>query len=273
MPTISELLKQQVIPLQDAKYILMHVLNINQLELLTSANKSLSESQLSIYNTLVAKRIGNTPLEYIINTSFFMGLTFFVNNHVLIPRNETEQLVEEVIAYIKHNNIEYMIDMCTGSGCILISLLHSTNITGLGVDISPNAINIAKKNAKLNNVSCRAHFINSDLFQNLDRSKKVNLIVSNPPYIPSYCISTLDDSVKNHEPHLALDGGIDGTLFYERLANEAFDFLKLGGAIFMEIGFNQGEAVSKIFLSYGYKNIIIKKDYSKNDRILIAFKS
>jgi len=159
-----------------------------------------------------------------------------------------------------------VLDMCTGSGCILISLLklHDNIVSGYGVDISQKALSVAKKNAVKHNIS--PIFIESDMFNNLKNLPKMDIIVSNPPYIAANIIDTLDKSVKDYEPTNALDGGETGLYFYEKIANEARNFLKENGVIFLEIGYDQGEKIKNIFKNY--KSVIIIKDYANLDRIV-----
>ena len=267
MITIDQLLRQTSINKKDAKYILMHILGISQTQLFTNLDKVIEPNCIKIFNKMVQRLTTGTPLEYVINTAFFMGLTFYVNENVLIPRNDTEVLVEEVIKHVNTTNAMTVLDMCTGSGCILVSLLHHTKVKGAGVDISPLALEIPKRNAIKNHVDNKADFILSDMFKNI--KQKFDLIVSNPPYIPTATISVLEDSVKAHEPHTALDGGADGLDFYRILAKQAAYFLNPNGVVFMEIGHDQKEAVKKICFEAGY-NVTTKKDYAGHDRIAIA---
>ena len=278
---ISQLLRQAPINKRDATYILMHVLGMDQVQILTSPNLVIDHENVEIFNKMAEQVASDTPMEYVINTAFFMGLDFYVNGDVLIPRNDTEILVEEAIRHIKATNAKTVLDMCTGSGCILISLLHHTKAQGVGVDISHKALDIAKKNAIRNNVISKAEFILSDMFNNIKKVKKggsdagvsstckFDMIISNPPYIPTAHIPALDHSVKAHEPYLALDGGLDGLNFYHILAEEAGAFLNPGGAIFLEIGHDQGESVKGIYFTAGYSKVTIKKDYAGHDRIAV----
>ncbi|MCL1994754.1 MAG: peptide chain release factor N(5)-glutamine methyltransferase [Defluviitaleaceae bacterium] len=267
MITIGQLLGQATINKKDARYILMSILDMDQTQLLTNLQMVLEPEYVKTFNKMAVCISNKMPLEYVINTAFFMGLTFYVNENVLIPRNDTEILAEAAIKHINTTNALTVLDMCTGSGCVLVSLLHYTEAVGVGVDISPSALDIAKKNAVKNNVGHKASFILSDMFS--DIKQKFDLIVSNPPYIPTAHIPTLEHSVKAHEPHMALDGGADGLRFYHTLAKEAANFLEPNGTVFMEIGYDQGEAVKEICLKAGY-DVTIKKDYGGHDRVVIA---
>lgn len=245
----------------------MSVLEIDQTAIFANPDKIVEPQKVELFCKMVEQLKQNTPLEYIISRSFFMGLDFFVNKNVLIPRYETELLAQQAIEYIKATNAKTVLDMCTGSGCVLVSLLYYTSIIGVGADISKKALNIAKKNAAQNNVSNRARFVLSDMFENI--TEKFDIIISNPPYIPTEHIRLLQKSVGDHEPHIALDGGVDGLAFYRTIAKKALTHLNSGGVVFLEIGYDQGLAVKDIFVKAGY-NVVIKKDYAGFDRIVIG---
>lgn len=191
-----------------------------------------------------------------------MGLKFFINENVLIPRQDTEILVEEVL---KYSNSKSIIDMCTGSGCIIISILkHSIKSFGIGVDISSKAIEVAKHNAILNDLN-QMEFIESDLFTNINQ--KFDIIVSNPPYIKTDIIKDLMPEVL-HEPANALDGHKDGLYFYKEIISNAEFYLNSNGRIFFEIGYDQSEEVTKLLEEYKFKNIKVIKDYAGLDRVV-----
>lgn len=197
-----------------------------------------------------------------------MGLSFFVDENVLIPQPDTEILVEEAIKYANQikENVE-ILDMCTGSGCIGVALAkHVKNAKVTLVDISTKALEVAKKNAKENEVKEKVNFIQSDMFENI--KSKFDVIVSNPPYIKTKVINELDLQVQN-EPHLALDGGENGLKFYEILINEAPKYLKENGKIFLEIGYDQKKEVEELARnSKLYKEIETVKDLANNDRVI-----
>ena len=194
-----------------------------------------------------------------------MGMEFEVNGNVLIPRQDTEILVEEVM---KDGAVgASILDLCTGSGCIILSLLKYLNESdGTGTDISEAALETAIANASRNGIS--AHFIKSDLFESV--SGKYDVITSNPPYIRSSDIEGLMPEVRDHDPLLALDGGEDGLVFYRRIINEAVDYLKPAGRIYLETGFDQGEQVKEMFMDRGFKDAEIIKDYSGLPRVVKA---
>lgn len=220
------------------------------------------------YNELVNQRAGHLPLQHIIGTQEFMGLTFKVNENVLIPRQDTELLVENVVDYLG-NDERTVLDMCTGSGCIAVSIDRlSKNSKVTAVDISEKALEVAQENNRLNNA--KVTFIQSDLFTNV--TGKYDIIVSNPPYIRTDEIPKLMEEVKSHEPVMALDGMEDGLYFYKKICGEASDYLNDNGKIFFEIGYDQGDDVSEILRQNRFCNIEVLKDLSGNDRVVIARK-
>lgn len=221
--------------------------------------------QLNEYKGLIKKRAERVPLQYITGEQEFMGLTFHVNSNVLIPRQDTETLVEEAIKLVEPGMS--ILDMCTGSGCIIISILKKcSGIQGTGSDISKQALNVAKENAKLNNVA--VDFERSDMFENL--SDKYDMIVSNPPYIRSDVVPTLMPEVCEFEPLDALDGHEDGLYFYRKIIKECKSFLKEEGKILFEIGNDQGQAVSDMLTYAGFRNVGVIKDLAHNDRVVVG---
>lgn len=221
--------------------------------------------QLNEYKGLIKKRAERVPLQYITGEQEFMGLTFRVNSNVLIPRQDTETLVEEAIKLVEPGMS--ILDMCTGSGCIIISILKKcSGIQGIGSDISKQALNVAKENAKLNNVA--VDFERSDMFENL--SDKYDMIVSNPPYIRSDVVPTLMPEVCEFEPLDALDGHEDGLYFYRKIIKECKSFLKEDGKILFEIGNDQGQAVSDMLTYAGFRNVRVIKDLAHNDRVVVG---
>ena len=249
----------------DAWLLLEHVLKINRAFYYLHLNEEAEKKKVLEYCKLIDKRSKHVPLQYITGVQEFMGLEFKVNPSVLIPRQDTELLVEEAGKKTKEGmNI---LDMCTGSGCILISLLyHNPKAKGTGADISKDALLVARENARNNGVE--PAFAASDLFQNI--TGKFDIIVSNPPYIPSKDIEDLMDEVKNHEPLGALDGFEDGLYFYQRIVREGKGYLNSGGWLFFEIGYNQAKDVYQLMKSEGYKEIEIKKDLAGLDRVVFG---
>ena len=214
---------------------------------------------------IARKRSKGIPLCQIVGNAEFYGLEFVVNKNVLIPRFETELLVETVIKNVEKGR---GLDIGTGSGVIAITLNKLKNLKMTAVDISSRALQVAKKNAKKHNAD--VCFLKSDLFSAV-KNEKFDFIISNPPYIKSKDIETLQTEVKDHEPRLALDGGEDGYDFYRRIIVEAPNYLKDGGRIFFEIGIDQADEIKKL-LEKDFENIVVQKDYSKIDRIIYATK-
>ncbi len=264
---------------ENAKLMLMHYCDISANDLLVHGEKEISKEDEEKLYEAVKRRLTREPLQYITGTAPFMGLDFKVDKNVLIPRPDTEILVEEALRNL--NDGSRILDLCTGSGCILISLLkYSNDCKGIGTDISEGALGIARENARVilgedNN----AEFLEGDLFEALpgdtnDREKnRFEMIVSNPPYIATDVIETLMPEVRDYEPRLALDGTGTGLLFYERIIPTAKDHLTVGGQLLLEIGYDQGEAVKDIMDKNGYIETNIIKDYAGNDRVVTGIKS
>ncbi len=248
----------------DAWYLLAHVFKMKRTDLLLKGNQSADEEGEKHYLELLERRSTHIPLQHILGSQEFMGLEFKVTKDVLVPRQDTELLVEEVLKYSEDKSV---LDMCTGSGCIIISLAKLGRIKyGVGVDLSEKALAVAAENADKHQV--KVELIRSDLFDRVHGS--YDIIVSNPPYIPSEDIEALMPEVRDYEPRMALDGSSDGLKFYRSISKAAKERLNHGGLIFYEIGYNQGEAVKEILTEEGLTDVIIKKDLSGLDRIVAA---
>lgn len=227
---------------------------------------NVDERSVERFKNNIQNFLEGMPIQYINNKAYFMGLEFYVDENVLIPRCDTEILVEEIIKIIKKDSLLKILDLCTGSGAIAISLKkYLNNIEIMASDISDKALMVARKNASKIGVDVK--FIESDLFNNING--KFDLIVSNPPYIKKSVIPSLDKQVRN-EPILALDGGKDGLDFYRKISYDAKRFLNNNGYLCFEIGYDQRKEVEDILLQNGYINIYSKKDYGGNDRIVIC---
>ena len=249
----------------DARLLLEYVCGTNRNDLLVHGERAVEQEQSELYLRYLAERAKRIPLQHITGIQDFMGLTFQVNEHVLIPRQDTEILVEEVLREL-HDGMR-ILDMCTGSGCILISLLHYSNeCVGVGADISENALSVAKENAEKILNGAEVSFCQSDLFENI--TGKYDVIVSNPPYIRSDVIPTLMPEVKDHEPMQALDGTEDGLYFYRQIVSESKDYLVRGGKLYFEIGHDQAQQVSELMKNAGFKEIEVVKDYAGLDRVV-----
>ena len=223
------------------------------------------------YMEKIRKRAQHIPLQHLTHQGYFMGYEFFVNENVLVPRQDTEVLVEEALSLIKEKEVPQILDMCTGSGCILLSiLLEREDALGTGVDLSEKALSVAEKNRETYHLETRAELIKSDMFEGLEPKAQFDVIVSNPPYIPSEVIEGLEPEVRDHAPRLALDGEADGLKFYRILAERSMAYLKPGGKIYMEIGFDQGKDVSELFEQAGFEGLKVIKDMAGLDRVVQA---
>lgn len=228
-------------------------------------DEELSNDFLKEYELAVDKRAEHVPLQYIVGETEFMGLKFKVNSNVLIPRQDTETLVEEALKIVKPGM--KVLDLCTGSGCIIISIVHNIpKVMGYGADISKQAVNTAKENAKLNETLVL--FERSDLFENI--SEKFDVIVSNPPYIPTDAILELMPEVQSFEPMEALDGKEDGLYFYRKIIAQSKDYLNPNGFLMFEIGHDQAQAVCDMMREAQFSDIRVIKDLAKNDRVVMG---
>ena len=262
-------------PTLKCRILLANILKEDREYLIVNGNKELNTNVVNSYKKCIDKLCNNIPIQYIINKQEFMKLEFYVNKDVLIPQPDTEILVEEVINIIKDKNKNNLLDLCTGSGAIGISILKNIENCKITLsDISSKALKVAKKNYL--NIIGRKYkkdeIIKSDLFNKLDKKNKFDIIVSNPPYIKRKDIKLLDLEVQK-EPILALDGGTSGLDIYKVIINEAFKYLNTDGYLCLEIGFNKKDDVIKIINNTNkYKDIYSKKDLGNNDRIIICKK-
>ena len=254
-----ELLLKRALGDVDSMYIRMYL------------DKELSEDQEKYFLEMMKDRLNQRPIAYILGNREFMGLDFFVKEGVLIPRPDTETLVEEIINICNNKTGLNILDIGTGSGAITVSLakyLDKSHI--VSVDISDIALEIASKNAVSNKVDERIDFIKSDVFSNVSRENKFDIIVSNPPYIKRNVIDTLDEEVKK-EPYIALDGGEDGLYFYKKIIKESYQYLKYGGYLCLEIGFDQKiDVIELIENEEKFENTYSKKDLYDNDRVIVT---
>lgn len=260
----------------DARLLLEYICRTDQNELLVRADCERSPVEEEFYKTVIEKRASRIPLQHITGEQEFMGLCFKVNEHTLIPRQDTEILVEEAMRHLSDGM--RILDMCTGSGCILLSLLkYSNECEGIGIDISGGALKVAEENAR--RLQLDAAFLEGDLFLPLENyasdktaDKLFDMIVSNPPYIETAVIDTLMPEVREHEPLTALDGREDGLHFYRKIAAEAPNYMRKGAYLFFEIGCGQGEAVMSLMRAAGFTRIEIFKDYAGLDRVVCGVK-
>lgn len=255
----------------DAEVLLSHVLRQERIYLYVHFDEPMEQNELSKFREYVKKRAQHVPIAYIIGEREFMGLPFKVTKDTLIPRPDTEILVENVLNNVDKDKEIEIVDIGTGSGAIILSLLvNLPKAQGKTVDISSKAIEVAKENAVNLQVNDRCEFFVGDLFAPLN-GNKFDLIVSNPPYIPQKDIATLEDDVKEYEPVSALTDGGDGLSYYRRLLSEGKAYIKENGFIALEIGIYQSNDVKQIAMDNGWKNIKIIKDYAGIDRVVLAW--
>ena len=277
--TIMEAIKKGMIELKNsniecpklkARLLMQFTLNKPRQYVIVNDMEELNEKERIKYFDAISKIRKGIPLEHITHQKEFMKLNFFVDENVLIPRQDTEILVEETIKIAQKTNAKKILDLCTGSGAIAVSLakyLPQTDITA--IDISNEALKIAKKNAINNKVENQITFVSSDMFTNLNE-EKFDIIVSNPPYIKRNVIEILDKEVKR-EPYIALNGGEDGLDFYRKIVKESYQYLKYGGYLCLEIGFDQKiDVIGLIENEEKFENTYSKKDLYENDRIIVT---
>lgn len=264
----------------DARLLLEAACGTNVQTLLAHPERPVSEEEEALYRSFLERRRMREPVAYILGHQEFMGLDFVADPCVLIPNQDTETLVEEALGGLKAG--ERILDLCTGSGCILLSLLHfCPGTSGIGTDLSKAALGIAGENGIRLGMEERAAWKQGDLFEALKDTEAeafgdpalsgpFDLIVSNPPYIRTAVIGTLEPEVRSREPYMALDGGRDGLDFYRRIAGEAPAFLKKGGRLILEIGYDQGQEVSDLLAEKGFRDVRVIKDYADNDRVVSA---
>ena len=255
----------------DAWYLLEYVTGVSKAMYFAEPERAVSEENADRYIDCIRRRAARIPLQHITGEQEFMGYPFCVNEHVLIPRQDTEVLVEEAIQVMRPKM--KVLDMCTGSGCIVLSILkmcrekyYMTDLQGIGADVSEEALKVARENGR--RLGVPVTWIQSDLFAKIPEEEKYDVIVSNPPYIETAVIDTLQEEVRLHDPYIALDGKEDGLYFYRRIISEAGKYLKTQGKLMFEIGCDQAEAVEELMKNAGYEQITVKKDLAGLDRVV-----
>ena len=254
----------------DARYLLLEAFEMDMAHFLLKEQEQVpaTEGRTREYSDAIQARAARVPLQYLTGKQDFMGLTFHVDERVLIPRQDTETLVELVL---KENTDKKarILDLCTGSGCIAVSLAVLGGYRKMdAVDISEDALAAAEENGT--RLGGKVRFLKSDLFSALDPEKKYDIIASNPPYIPTEVLNGLEPEVKDYEPRMALDGSEDGLAFYRRIAVAAPAFLRAGGRIYLEIGYDQGAAVEELLWNNGFARTRVVKDAAGRDRVVCA---
>lgn len=262
-------------PRSDAEVLLCAVLKCERLTLYVDFERPLTDEELALMRSYVLRRAKHEPINYILGEKTFMRNVFKVTPATLVPRPETELLVESLVKaapLLQPEGAVKILDIGTGSGAIIVSLLdYLPQAKGVGVDISVDALVVAKENAEQIGVKERCGFLRSDVFSRVPLEKKFDIIVSNPPYIPAADIAGLAQDVQR-EPHGALDGGEDGLDFYRRICAEAAEHLADDGLLAFEIGINQSEVVCRLCLEHGFKKAVVRKDYAGIDRMVFALK-
>ena len=255
----------------DAWYLLEYVTGVSKAMYFAEPERAVSEENADRYIDCIRQRAAHIPLQHITGEQEFMGYPFYVNEHVLIPRQDTETLVEEAIRVMRPKM--KILDMCTGSGCIVLSILkmcrekyYMTDLQGIGADVSEEALKVARENGR--RLEVPVTWIQSDIFAKIPEEEKYDVIVSNPPYIETAVIDTLQEEVRLHDPYIALDGKEDGLYFYRRIISEAGKYLKPQGKLMFEIGCDQAEAVEELMKNAGYEQITVKKDLAGLDRVV-----
>lgn len=255
----------------DAWYLLEYVTGVSKAMYFAEPERAVSEENADRYIDCIRQRAAHIPLQHITGEQEFMGYPFCVNEHVLIPRQDTEILVEEAIQIMRPKM--KILDMCTGSGCIVLSILkmckekyYMTDLQGIGADVSEEALKVARENSR--RLEVPVTWIQSDLFAKIPEEEKYDVIVSNPPYIETAVIDTLQEEVRLHDPYIALDGKEDGLYFYRRIISEASKYLKPQGKLMFEIGCDQAEAVEELMKNAGYEQITVKKDLAGLERVV-----
>lgn len=281
----QEQLDKKGIGTVDARLLLEYVMKTDFTTLLSKYNEDVQEEVVSSYMTLLKQRMKGVPLQYITHEQYFMGNKFYVNESVLIPRPETEILVELCLAKIEEmihqgKRALRILDMCTGSGCILISLVKEVSskfpeldMEWLGVDIQDGALFVSKKNEEVLLDKPVIQWVKSDLFSHIESGMEYDLIVSNPPYIPRNDLEGLMNEVKDYEPIIALDGGDDGLIFYRQIIQDSYARLKNGGGLFFEIGHGQMQDIKKLMESRGFSDIQEVNDMAGLERIISGTKN
>lgn len=255
----------------DSELILCEVTGFNKTKLFIENEYMLSKEEEALFNAYLERREKKEPIAYIFGRQEFMALSFKVNSYTLIPRPDTEVLVEKLIEEVNSRAYKRLLDIGTGSGAIAVSTLKYTKDSSFdAVDISQGALDTAKENAENNGVSERISFIKSDIYENIE-NQKYDVIVSNPPYIRTEVIDGLEDNVKKYEPFSALDGGKDGLYFYRKITEGAIHRLNNKGLLIYEIGYDQAEEVSELMEKAGFKEIKVLKDLAGLDRVVYGY--
>ncbi len=258
----------------ESHVLLAHVLKCPRIELVARSDEGVSDAERSSFRELIKRRVDGWPVAYLTGVKEFYLLPFEVSPAVLVPRPDTETLVLEALKLLKPRAAPAVLDLGTGSGCVAVSVAHQHKTARVtAVDISPDALEVARRNAARHNVADRLTFLGGDLFGPLPAGGTFDVVVSNPPYVTPAELEGLDPCVRDHEPRLALDGGPDGLAFYRRIAAGVGPFLKPGGSVLVEIGNTQADAVRSLFAAQGYEAGPAIKDMAGQPRVVVARKA
>ena len=253
----------------DSELLLSFTLNLPREKILTNLNKKIKKQKFNIYKRLLSRREKNEPIAYIIKKKEFWRNIFYVNKNVLIPRPETELIVEEVLKVLKISSSKRLLEVGTGSGCIIVSILQERlNCCATAIDLSKKALNIAKFNAKMHHLTDKIKFIHNDIDKFQDN--KYDFIISNPPYIEKFNISRLEENIKLFEPNQALEAGVDGFREIKKLIKKSKKLLKINGKLIFEIGKSQHTNAKKMLLDNGYYINKVIKDFSSIPRVIVS---
>ena len=253
----------------DSELLLSFTLNLSREKILINLNEKIKKQKFNIYKRLLSRREKNEPIAYIIKKKEFWRNMFYVNKNVLIPRPETELIVEEVLKVLKIGSSKRLLEIGTGSGCIIVSILQERlNCCATAIDISKKALNIAKFNAKMHHLTDKIKFIHNDIDKFQDN--KYDFIISNPPYIEKFNISRLEENIKLFEPNQALEAGVDGFREIKKLIKKSKKLLKINGKLIFEIGKSQHTNAKKMLLDNGYYINKVIKDFSSIPRVIVS---
>lgn len=255
----------------DARLLVSHGLQLTQEALIAQSQRALDASEITVLDALIARRVAREPVSHILGTRGFWKHDFLVTRDVLTPRPDSETMIEGLLALHPEKNAELTIlDIGTGSGCLLLSALHEyPNARGVGLDKSAAALRVATQNAERLKLASRASFIESDWFENLPKTMRADIVLSNPPYIPTQAVDILDRDVREYEPHLALDGGVDGLACYRKIFSQLSLYLSNHPLILIEVGAGQAQDVAEIARTNGMKLHSILPDLAGIDRIVV----
>ncbi len=257
----------------DIEYLLSYILGVSRLNLYLQMDKPLNKRELSLFKSMVKRRLNREPVQYITNRAYIWKYEFFVDKGVFIPRKETETLIEVSLSSLKKKENPFVLDVGCGCGCVILSIVKDLpGAKGIGIDIDAKAVKVSAINRKRLNLTERVYFVQSDLFCCFKQAEIFDAIVSNPPYISSDDIESLQEEIAKYEPRIALNGGKDGLAIIRRIVKGAFYLIKRGGFLALEVGIGQGASVKFFMERAGFVKVSVEKDFSGVDRVVIGWK-